>query len=86
MAETLTICEHGGEVRVGDDLVVEEAKFDGKKIKKIVQGKELTIVIASLQPENASFEQTKKEQLWTVDKTGENTSLKLLLIQQLKTA
>ena len=59
LAETLTICEHGGEVRVGDDLVVEEAKFDGKKIKKIVQGKELTIVIASLQPENASFEQTK---------------------------
>ena len=33
LAETLTICEHGGEVRVGDDLVVEEAKFYGKKIK-----------------------------------------------------
>lgn len=76
LAETLTICEHGGEVRVGDDLVVEEAKFDGKKIKKIVQGKELTIVIASLQPENASFEQTKKEQLWTVDKTGEKYIVK----------
>lgn len=76
LAETLTICEHGGEVRVGDDLAVEEAKFDGKKIKKIVQGKELTIVIASLQPENASFEQTKKEQLWTVDKTGEKYIVK----------
>ena len=76
LAETLTICEHGGEVRVGDDLVVEEAKFDGKKIKKIVKGKELTIVIASLQPENASFEQTKKEQLWTVDKTGEKYIVK----------
>lgn len=76
LAETLTICEHGGEVRVGDDLVIEEAKFDGKKIKKIVQGKELTIVIASLQPENASFEQTKKEQLWTVDKTGEKYIVK----------
>lgn len=84
MAETLTISEHGGEVRVGEDLVIEDAKFDGKKIKKIVQGKELTIVIASLQPENATFEQTKKEQLWTVDKTGENISLKLQLIQQLK--
>ena len=76
LAETLTICEHGGEVRVGDDLVVDEAKFDGKKIKKIVQGKELTIVIASLQPGNASFEQTKKEQLWTVDKTGEKYIVK----------
>ncbi len=76
LAETLTICEHGGEVRVGDDLVVEDATFDGKKIKKIVQGKELTIVIASLQPDNASFEQTKKEQLWTVDSTGEKYIVK----------
>ena len=76
LAETLTISEHGGEVRVGDDLVVEDAKFDGKKIKKIVSGKELTIVIASLQPLNASFEQTKKEQLWTVNKTGEKYIVK----------
>ena len=76
LAETLTISEHGGEVRVGEDLVIEDAKFDGKKIKKIVQGKELTIVIASLQPENATFEQTKKEQLWTVDKTGEKYIVK----------
>lgn len=76
LAETLTISEHGGEVRVGEDLVIEDDKFDGKKIKKIVHGKELTIVIASLQPENASFEQTKKEQLWTVDKTGEKYIVK----------
>ncbi len=36
----------------------------------------MTIVIASLQPENASFEQTKKEQLWTVDSTGERYIVK----------
>ena len=76
LAETLTICEHGGEVRFGDDLVVEEVKFEGKKIKKIVQGKEITIVIASLAPDNAVFEQTKKEQLWTVNKTGEKYIVK----------
>ena len=79
LAETLTICEHGGEVRVGSDLVIEDAKFDGKKIKKIVSGKELTIVIASLSPENASFEQTKKEQIWTVDKTGEKYIVKAVV-------
>ena len=79
LAETLTICEHGGEVRIGNDLVVEDAKFDGKKIKKVVSGKELTIVIASLQPENATFEQTKKEQIWTVDKTGEKYIVKALV-------
>jgi len=76
LAETLTVSEHGGEVRVGDDLTIEEVQFEGKKIKKIVQGKELTIVIASLLPSNATFEQTKKEQLWTVEKTGEKYIVK----------
>lgn len=76
LAETLTISEHGGEVRVGEDLVIEDVKFEGKNIKKIVQGKELTIVIASLMPENATFEQTKKEQLWIVNKTGEKYIVK----------
>jgi len=76
LAETLTVSEHGGEVRVGEDLTIEEITFEGKKIKKIVQGKELTIVIASLFPSNATFEQTKKEQIWTVDKTGEKYIVK----------
>lgn len=76
LAETLTISEHGGEVRVGEDLKIEEVEFEGKKIKKIVQGKELTIVIASLLPSNAKFEHTKKEQIWTVDKTGEKYIVK----------
>ena len=76
LAETLTISEHGGEVRFGEDLVIEDVKFEGKNIKKVVQGKEITIVIASLIPDNASFEQTKKEQLWTVDKTGEKYIVK----------
>ena len=76
LAETLTICEHGGEVRVGDDLQIEEVKFEGKKIKKIVSGKELTIVIASINPSNATFEQTKKEQLWTVENSGEKYIVK----------
>ena len=76
LAEIHIISEHGGEVRLGDNLVVEDVKFDGKKIKKIVQGKELTIVIASISAANAEFEQTKKEQLWTVNKTGEKYIVK----------
>ena len=76
LAETMMICEHGGEVRYGADLVTEDVKIDGQKIKKIVQGKELTIVIASLVPSNATFEQTKKEQLWTVEETDEKYIVK----------
>ena len=76
LAEIHIVSEHGGEVRVGDNLVVEDVKFEGKNIKKIVQGKELTIVIASIAPSNAIFETTKKEQLWTVEETGEKYIVK----------
>ena len=76
LAEINLISEHGGEVRLGDNLVVEDVKFEGKKIKKIVQGKELTIVIASITSSNATFEQTKKEQIWTVAETGEKYIVK----------
>ena len=76
LAETLIISEHGGEVRWGEDLVVEECKSGKNKINKIVSGKEITIVIASLAPSNAKFEQTKKEQLWTVKKSDEKYIVK----------
>ena len=76
LAETHIVSEHGGEVRVGENLEIEEVKFEGNKIKKIVQGKELTIVIASILPSNATFESTKKEQFWTVDATGEKYIVK----------
>ncbi|MBE7704486.1 MAG: DNA-directed RNA polymerase subunit beta'' [Cyanobacteria bacterium SIG29] len=76
LAEINLVSEHGGEVRLGDNLVVEDVKFEGKKIKKIVQGKELTIVIASITASNATFEQTKKEQIWTVGETGEKYIVK----------
>jgi len=76
IAETLTISEHGGEVRFGEDLQVEKVDFEGKKINKIVSGREITIVIASIMPANASFEQTKKEQIWTVKESGEKYIVK----------
>jgi len=76
LAETMIVSEHSGEVRYSADLETEEIKVDGKKVKKIVQGKELTIVIASLMPSNAIFEQTKKEQLWTVEGSDEKYIVK----------
>ncbi len=76
LAETLIVSEHGGEVRVGSALEIEQVTFDGKKIKKIVAGKELTIVIASILPSNAVFEHTKKEQIWHVPTTDEKYIVK----------
>ena len=76
LAETHIVSEHGGEVRLGNDLVVESVDFDGKTIKKVVQGKEITIVIASIMPKNAVFEATKKEQIWNVKNSDEKYVVK----------
>ena len=69
IAETHVVSEHGGEVRIPADLEVEEAKIGGEKVRKIVNGKDLTIIIAGITPNNAELIQTKKEQLWKVGDT-----------------
>lgn len=76
LAETTTLSEHGGEVRLGAELEIEEDNLEGRTIKKIVNGKEITIVIASILPKNAVMEDTKREQLWRVEETGETYVLK----------
>lgn len=76
IAETTTLSDHGGEVRIPTDLEIEETTIKGKTIKKIVGGKEITIVIASLTPENARLETTKKENLWVVDEANETYIVK----------
>jgi DNA-directed RNA polymerase subunit beta' len=76
LAETMVISEHGGEVRVPADLKTEQVKVGGETIDKIVEGKELTIIIASTHPENATLESTKKEQLWRVEESDETYIIK----------
>lgn len=76
LAETVTVSEHGGEVRLSNELELEEITQNGKKIKKIVNGKEITIVIASITPKNAVLESTKKEQIWKVQGSDETYVIK----------
>ncbi|MBY0403157.1 MAG: DNA-directed RNA polymerase subunit beta'' [Cyanobacteria bacterium] len=66
IAETMVVSEHGGEVRLPAELTTEEIKIGKETVKKIIDGKELTIIIASIMPNNAELVQTKKEQLWKV--------------------
>ncbi len=72
LAETSIVSEHGGEVRFSEGLQLAK---EGK-ITKVVGGKELTIVIASIKPENAVLENTKKELVWSVESTGEKYIIK----------
>ncbi len=64
LAESLLISENGGEVRIPDSLETEDVKAGKETVKNIVNGKELTIIINSIQPNNAELIQTKKERLW----------------------
>lgn len=66
LAESTLISEHGGQVRVPESLKTESVKVGKKSVEQIVDGKELTIIIASVQPDNAQLTQTKKERLWQV--------------------
>jgi DNA-directed RNA polymerase subunit beta' len=67
IAETLIVSEHGGEVRIPEELKTETLKVGKETVEKITEGKELTIIIASIHPDNAELVQTKKEQLWKVN-------------------
>jgi len=60
LAEAILTSEHGGEVRIPESLVTEKVG----KIENIVGGKELTIIIASIEAKNADLVNTKKERLW----------------------
>ncbi len=66
LAETLIISERGGEVRFNNDLVIEEVKVGREKIRRLIQGREVSIVIARVGAENAKLESTKQGNSWKV--------------------
>lgn len=76
LAETVTISEHGGEVRISPEMETENIDQGGEEIEIIKVGKEITVVIASLSPNNARLETTKKEQMWIVEENDETYIIK----------
>jgi DNA-directed RNA polymerase subunit beta' len=76
IAHTHVVSEFGGEVRIPADLEIEYEKTADETVAKIVSGKDMTIIIASITPSNAELVQTKKEQLWKVGDTGETFIVK----------
>lgn len=76
IAETVTVSEHGGEVRISPEMETENVIVDGSEIEIIKIGKEITVVISSIFPSNAKLETTKKEQMWIVDDIEEKYIIK----------
>ncbi len=72
LAETLIVAERGGEVRFNDDLVIEEVKIGKEKIKRLTQGREVSVVIARVGADNAKLESTKQGNSWKVKASKTN--------------
>ncbi|SRR5579875_1479372 len=79
LAEITINSEHGGEVRFGPEIVTETVKV-GKKATatRLVQGKEINVVIASVGAANAKLEGAKQGYAWKVAKSKEQWQLKVV--------
>ncbi|MDX1920123.1 MAG: DNA-directed RNA polymerase subunit beta', partial [Candidatus Caenarcaniphilales bacterium] len=61
LSETNTYCEHSGIVRFSNDIEVKSEKTaDKKTLNRLIKGKDINIVIASVEPTNSTLEQTQQ--------------------------
>lgn len=77
LAEIQIVTEHGGEVRFGPELETEVVKSGKKNVTRLVKGKEMNIVIASVGAGNAKLEGAKQGYTWRVNKHKEAYMLKI---------
>ncbi|MBA3995007.1 MAG: DNA-directed RNA polymerase subunit beta'' [Cyanobacteria bacterium DS2.3.42] len=77
LAEIQITTEHGGEVRFGPELETEVVKSGRKNVTRLVKGKEMNIVIASVGAGNAKLEGVKQGYTWRVNKQKEAYTLKI---------
>jgi DNA-directed RNA polymerase subunit beta' len=78
LAEITITTEHGGEVRFGPDIETEPHKIGKKTYTKLVKGKEVNVVIASVGAGNAKLEQTKQGNTWKLNKSKEAYTIKVV--------
>jgi DNA-directed RNA polymerase subunit beta' len=60
LSETNTYCEHSGIVRFSSDVEIEAGEKDDKPFNKLEKGKDINIVIASIEPSNSPLEQNQQ--------------------------
>jgi DNA-directed RNA polymerase subunit beta' len=79
LAEIQINTEHGGEVRFGPEIETETVKV-GKKgtITRLVKGKEINVIIASVGAANAKLEPAKQGSSWRVTKSKEGFTIKVV--------
>ena len=72
LAETLIKSERGGEIRFNPELVIEDVKVGREKIRRLVQGREVSVVIARVGADNAKLESTKQGNSWKIKASKNN--------------
>jgi hypothetical protein len=76
LAEIQITSEHGGEVRFGPEIETEVVKVGRSKTQtRLVKGKELNVIIASVGANNAKLEPGQKGHIWKRSTNKKNHSL-----------
>ncbi|HEY9774104.1 MAG TPA: DNA-directed RNA polymerase subunit beta'' [Planktothrix sp.] len=81
LAEISIHTEHGGEVRFGPEIEVETVKGTkkGSTVNRLVKGKEMNVIIASVGAANAKLEAAQKQgNMWKVAKSKEGFNIKVV--------
>jgi DNA-directed RNA polymerase subunit beta' len=78
LAEITINSEHGGEVRFTPDIRTQQIKSGKKTYNRLVEGKEINVVIASVGANNAKLEVAKQSSTWKVAKSKEVYTIKVV--------
>ncbi len=78
LCETTVKCENGGEIRYGADVLVERSTIGERNINKLVKGRLINVINASIGASNAHIEQTQQGNLWLLDDESEKYVIKVV--------
>ncbi|MDA1021220.1 MAG: DNA-directed RNA polymerase subunit beta'' [Cyanobacteria bacterium] len=78
LAQTVINCENDGEVRYGVDVLIEKSKIGGREVKKLLRGRMLNVINASIGAANAKIEQSQQGVQWILDDQSERYIIKIV--------
>ncbi|MDD9898128.1 MAG: DNA-directed RNA polymerase subunit beta'' [Candidatus Melainabacteria bacterium] len=78
LAETVITCDNDGEVRYGSDVLIEETKIGDRAIKKLLRGRMLNVINASIGAANATIEHNQQGINWVLKDESERYVIKVV--------
>lgn len=78
LSEILVTCEHGGEVRYGQDILVEKTDVGSRTINKLSRGRLVNVINASIGFANAKIQKTQQGNVLVLNDESEKYVLKVV--------